>query len=140
MKKLILGVVALVCATSALADHHGRGREQLNGFPGVYDIGPATATFTHDGHWVVTSKDARVAVTIMTYAISDGVMTIGTLSPPPFAPQAAQACMRSTPATYAIVDREGGFSLKVLSDPCPLRPDVLQRFDFTDYERPAQAQ
>ncbi|KPQ20740.1 MAG: hypothetical protein HLUCCX21_07545 [Porphyrobacter sp. HL-46] len=82
IKKIIVGAIALCIAAGAQADHHGRGREQLNGFPGIYDLGQGVATFTHDGHWVVTSRDARVAITIMTYAIKDGVMTIGTISPP----------------------------------------------------------
>ena len=136
MKYLMAGALALALATGAQADHHGRGAEQLNGFPGVYDIGLGVATFTHDGYWVITSRDARVAVTVMTYTIEDGVMTIGTLSPPPFLPEEAQACLRDNGATYAIVDKEGGFDLKPIEDPCPQRAGLLQRFSFTDYQRP----
>ncbi|MEO0872804.1 MAG: hypothetical protein AAFY19_12725 [Pseudomonadota bacterium] len=138
MKKFIAAIVlALGLASAAHADHHGRGKEQLNGFPGLYDLGPAgRATFTHDGILVVSLKSSDAAITVMDYTVKDQVLTVKMVSAPAFFPAEQQQCMKDKPGIYEMVDIENGFTLKVQDDPCAARPMLMQRTPWTDYKRP----
>lgn len=139
--KRIMALTALATFTMltmpARADHHGRGREQLNGFPGIYNFGPGRATFTDDGYVIMVNQSSNVAVSVMTYAIADGVMTLRDVSPPAFLPPDVRTCLRENAGSYAMVDQEGGFSLEVRNDPCPARARLFNQTRFADYVRPA---
>ena len=121
MKKLF-AIAALACAFAmpAQADHHGRGKEQLNGFPGIYTLRLGTATFTHDGYLVMVVDSSNVAVNVMSYAVEDGVMTLQDVSPPAFLPGEVQACVTQNAATYDMVDQPHGFTLAMKNCPAPL--------------------
>ena len=136
-KFVAAAVVALGFASVAHADHHGRGKEQLNGFPGLYDLGPAgRATFPHDGYLVISLKSSDAAITVMEYEVTDQVLKVKMVSPPSFVPAALQQCMIDNPGVYEMVDIENGFRLKVQEDPCAVRPGLMQRTPWTDYKRP----
>ena len=127
-----------VFPVSAVADHHGRGQEQLNGFPGSYTVGTqATVTFTHDNHVIFVANAAKVVVTVMSYEINDGVMTLQDVSPPAFFPDSVQECTRTSAGEYTITDIENGFSLSRLDEPCPPRGRIIDGVTFVNYEKPS---
>ena len=139
MKPIMRLAAVAVCGLATMpahADHHGRGREQLNGFPGIYNVGPGRVTFTDDGYAIIVNQSSNVAISVMTYAISDGVMTLRDVSPPAFLPAAVRSCLRENAATYAMIDQENGFSLEVRNDPCPPRARLFDQMRLTDYVRP----
>lgn len=137
MNKFALAIgIAATLASPALADHHGRGAEQLNGFPGVYDVGAGRVTFTDDGYMVVSTSSANVAVAIWHYRVIDGVLQLRDASPPAFLPDAVRTCMRENWSSYTIVDLEGGFRLEPIEEPCPPRERLLTASEFSDYQRP----
>jgi len=136
-KTLALAALLASAAFPAQADHHGRGKEQLNGFPGIYKIGPGTATFTGDGFLVIVIDSSNVAAAIFTYAIDDMVMTVKDVSPPAFFSAEAQACVTGNAATYAMTDQEHGFTLAAKDEPCAPRLGLFDKAEFVDYVRPA---
>lgn len=132
------GALALLASSLALADHHGRGAEQVNGFPGVYVHAQFTLTFTADGYLISTVNASNVTAAVQTYAIADGVMTVQDVSPPAFYPEAVATCVRENAATYQINDLPDGFSMTAIEEPCPPRAGLLTRFELRDYVRPAE--
>jgi len=139
-QRLLAGaLLAFAAASAGFADHHGRGREQLNGFPGIYVHPQITLTFTGDGYLITTVNASNVAAAVQSYSVADGVLTVQDVSPPAFYPEAVAACARTNAATYRIEHIEGGIHLAALDEPCPPRGDLLSRFDFADYVRPEPA-
>lgn len=139
MRNISLFLLSLfVFPAVALADHHGRGKEQLNGFPGIYTIErpQATVTFTHDNYVIFVVNSTKVVSAIMNYEIGDGVMTLQDISPPAFFPDVVQECMRASAAKYAMIDIENGFSLSLVDEPCPPRARFLDGVTFIDYQKP----
>jgi len=138
MKKFLVSAILLATSSAALADHHGRGMEQVNGFPGMYDLGIGVATFTGDDYLVIVSKNSRAPITILTYVVDDGVLTIKDVSPPTFVSAEDKACQLANSGTYKIVDIEAGFTLETIEDPCARRAGLMTRFTYSDYVRPTQ--
>lgn len=140
MKKILALAATLAVSTAALADHHGRGREQVNGFPSMYDLGIGVATFTGDGYLVIVSKNSRAPIAIMTYEVAESMLTLRDISPPTFASQESKDCQIANSGLYRMDDIEGGFNLVVEKDPCADRARLLPRFTFKDYVRPEPAE
>ena len=139
MQKIFaIAALSIALAMPAHADHHGRGKEQLNGFPGIYTLRLGTATFTHDGYLVMVVDSSNVAVSVMSYSIEDGVMTLQDVSPPAFLPEEVQACVRENAATYDMIDQEHGFKLAVKDEPCAARGNIFNDLEFRDYVRPEE--
>lgn len=139
IKQALTGaVIVLMTVAAGLADHHGRGAEQVNGFPGVYVHPQITLTFTADGYLITTVNESNVTAGIQTYRVADGILTVQDVSPPAFYPQDVANCVRENPATYQINDLESGFSMTAIDEPCPPRAGLLSRFELRDYVRPAE--
>jgi hypothetical protein len=139
MKHFVKGALfALITASASFADHHGRGAEQVNGFPGVYVHPQFTLTFTGDGYLISTVNASNVAAGVQTYSVADGILTVQDVSPPAFYPDEVANCVRENPATYRINDVESGFSMTAIDEPCPPRAGLLTRFELSDYVRPAE--
>jgi len=136
-KSTIAAALALALAASpAAADHHGRGQEQLNGFPGIYDLGIGTGTFTGDGYFIASSASANVAIGVWRYEVRDGELLLLDISPPAFFNDEVKACVSANWATYTMVDVAGGFDLEAKDEPCPQRAGLFTRATFKDYVRP----
>ena len=135
---ITVGALSLLASSFTLADHHGRGAEQVNGFPGVYVHPQFTMTFTADGYLITTVNSSKVAAAVQTYSVADGVLTVQDVSPPAFYPEPVATCARENPATYQINDLPDGFSMTAIDEPCPPRAGLLTRFELRDYVRPAQ--
>ncbi|MEN0653213.1 MULTISPECIES: hypothetical protein [Hyphobacterium] len=132
------GALALLTSSLALGDHHGRGAEQVNGFPGVYVHPQITMTFTGDGYLITTVNASNVTAGVQTYTVADGILTVQDVSPPAFYSQDMADCVRDNPATYQINDLPDGFSMTAIDEPCPPRAGLLTRFELRDYVRPAE--
>jgi len=132
------GALALLTSSLALGAHHGRGAEQVNGFPGVYVHPQITMTFTGDGYLITTVNASNVTAGIQTYTVADGILTVQDVSPPAFYSQVMADCVRDNPATYQINDLPDGFSMTAIDEPCPPRAGLLTRFELRDYVRPAE--
>lgn len=132
----LLGLAALATTAPLSADHHGRGKEQVNGFPGVYDVGSGRMTFAGDGYAIVVLRSSQVPVAIYSYKITDGYMTILDVSSPTFFAADDRKCAMKQYGTYLIHDIEGGFQLIPIHDPCEAREKLLTRDIYKDYVRP----
>ncbi|MDX1570273.1 MAG: hypothetical protein R3200_07290 [Xanthomonadales bacterium] len=129
-------VVALLGAGAAWADHHGRGQEPTDGFPGVYDAGPGRITFTGDGHLIMVMRHSNVVVAVQTYTVEDDVLTVRDISPPAFFPEEMKACAREHEARYAMNRQESSYTLETITDPCPARAGLFNGLIMSDYVRP----
>ncbi|MEE2526192.1 hypothetical protein V0U79_07420 [Hyphobacterium sp. HN65] len=136
MKYFTAAIIALGLAASVQADHHGRGQEQLNGFPGIYRAGFGTFTFTGDGYLSIVVNSSNVTAAIYRYSIDEGVMALRDISPPAFFPEEQAACALDNDGVYEITDRAGGFTFTLIEDPCPARVNLINGRDLDDYVRP----
>ena len=136
MKYITAAIIALSTAAAVSADHHGRGQEQLNGFPGIYRAAFGTFTFTGDGYLSIVVNSSNVTAAIYTYSIDEGMIGLRDVSPPAFFPEAQAACARENFGVYAITDREGGFTFTLVDDPCPARVNLINGQLLDDYIRP----
>ena len=144
MKKLLLCVLLLVAGASAgmagsWADHHGRGKEPTDGFPGVYESGRVMATFTGDGHIILVHTDSNVAVSVHSYIYTKEAdlesLVIQDVSPPAFYGEELAACTRDNAGTYRIERLGQTFKVIAVEEPCKRRGELWAMLTLSPYAR-----
>ncbi len=137
MRKFLAVFIALF-AGAVLADHHGRGKEATDGFPGVYDIGAGTMTFTGDGYLITVMNRSNVAIFVGKYEVEGDVLSVVDVSPPAFFNEEAKHCATENTATYRMVDdpESGGTRVEPISEACPQRAGLWARTIMQPYQRP----
>lgn len=140
MKKLVASLIIALFSTSiAMADHHGRGKEPMDGFPGIYDAGRVMLTFTGDGHIILVHTDSNVAVSVHGYNYSKDEsgerLVIQDVSPPAFYGEELATCTHDNAGTYRIERTEASFKIIAVDEPCTRRGELWAMLTLAPYER-----
>ncbi|MCB1607794.1 MAG: hypothetical protein KDI71_12540 [Xanthomonadales bacterium] len=136
---LLSGLALLAAMAPALADHHGRGHEPTDGFPGIYTSPRMTLTFTGDGYLIVVVNSSKVAAMVGQYTINEQILSLRDVSPPAFFPSEVQECVKTHEGKYRLADDGEQIQWELVEDPCAGRARLYGGMVMHHYVRPEPA-
>lgn len=141
-KSILLGAVASLIATAAVAEHHEKGEKKMMAPPeltGVFTTDEWTMTLMPEGLGVGVVNENNRAFAVIKHGSKDGKFWLKDIVSPSGSSEESAKCATENKGKYSYSVDEGVLSFTLIEDPCTNRAEALNGLSATEVETPEPA-